>query len=323
VSYCLNPEKPLAKELVRIAREQIELALKDIDQSRSDVHEAVHEVRRRCKLIRALIRLVRPSFPEYRSENMWFRDLSRTLSHTRDATASIECLDALTVRFKDLIQPGVFQPFRRSLEQRRHEIAGSLRLEERLVEARHSLYAAHWRAGDWSLDADSYTAVGGGLGKTYNRARKRMREASTRSTPELLHEWRKRTKYHRYHMKLLARTWPAMIGPREKECHRLTDYLGDDHDLIVLENVLLTEPDRFGDPQLFRSLSGLIHWRRAELQAAARPLGLRLFAETREAHVKRFRGIWEASLSETRLAPGLAVDNKPAAKPALRRLSAI
>jgi len=323
VSYCLNPEQPIAKEVIRIAREQIELALRDIGESDRDIHEAVHEVRRHCKLIRGLIRLVRPAFPEFRSENMWFRDLSRTLSQTRDATASIECLDALTKRFKDLIQPGVFQPVRHSLEQRRREIVGSLRLEERLNEARHSLYAAHWRAGDWSLDADGYAAIGGGLGKTYNRARHRMQEARISSTPELLHEWRKRCKYHRYHMKLLAPTWQTMIGPREKECHRLTDYLGDDHDLVVLEGILLSEPERFGDPQLYRSLSGLIRWRRAELQAAALPLGLRLFAETRKAHVERFQGIWEASTSETAEARGSTARTRTSKQPVLRHLSAI
>ena len=83
--YRLNPEKPLSRELVRVAREQIEGAIKDIHQGRHDIHEAVHDVRRHCKLIRGLIRLVRPAFPEYRSENAWFRDLGRSLSATRDA----------------------------------------------------------------------------------------------------------------------------------------------------------------------------------------------------------------------------------------------
>ncbi|MGD8977122.1 MAG: CHAD domain-containing protein [Gammaproteobacteria bacterium] len=323
MAYRLNPENPLSRELVRVAREQIEGAIKDIHQGRHDIHEAVHDVRRHCKLIRGLIRLVRPAFPEYRSENAWFRDLGRSLSATRDATASIECLDALDQRFAGLIQPGLFAPVRRSLEQRRESIIASVKLDDRLVEARHSLYAAHWRAGDWSLEADGFEAVAGGLRKTYGRARNRMLEAREEAHDELLHEWRKRVKYHRYHMKLLGDIWPAMVGCREKECHRLTDYLGDDHDLVVLRDTLLGEPDRFGDPQTLRYLLGLIRWRRAELQAAAMPLGMRLFAETPDALVQRFSGTWAARLAETPEAFGIPAKPKSASAKPVRLLNAV
>jgi len=323
MSYRLNPDKSLNHELVRVARDQIEGAIKDILQARHDVHEAVHDVRRRCKLVRALIRLVRPTFPEYRAENAWFRDLGRSLSHTRDATASIECLDAITKRFASLIQPNVFAPVRQNLEQRRLHIVGAVKLDDRLIEARHSLYAAHWRVGDWSLESDGFAAVAGGLGKTYGRAHRRMQEARQIATTELLHDWRKRAKYHRYHMKLLGPIWPAMLGPREKECHRLTDYLGEEHDLAVLQAILLDEPDRFGDPQTLRSLFGLIRWRRAELQAAAMPLGMRLFGEDPEAHVTRFGTLWDAKQAETPEAYGIPGKSKGAPAAPARHLSAV
>ncbi len=323
MSYRLNPDKPLNHELVRVARDQIEGAIKDIHHARHDVHEAVHDVRRRCKLVRALIRLVRPTFPEYRAENAWFRDLGRSLSHTRDATASIECLDAITKRFASLIQPNVFAPVRQNLEQRRSQIVATVGLEDRLIEARHSLYAAHWRVGDWSLERDGFAAIAGGLGKTYGRAHRRMSEARQDATTELLHEWRKRAKYHRYHMKLLGEIWPAIIGPREKECHRLTDYLGDDHDLAVLRTILVGEPDRFGDPQTLRSLFGLIRWRRAEVQAAAMPLGMRLFGEDPDAHVARFGILWDAKQAETPEAYGMPAKSKGAPVAPARHLSAV
>lgn len=323
MAYRLKPDKPLAIELVRVARDQIEAAIRDIHLARHDVHEAVHDVRRHCKLIRALIRLVRPAFPEYRIENARFRDLGRSLSHTRDATASIECLDAIIERFASLIQPDVFKPVRQTLEQRRADIVASVKLEDRLIEARHALYAAHWRVGDWSLESDGFDAIARGLGKTYGRAHRRMREAREDAASELLHDWRKRTKYHRYHMKLLGEIWPAMIGMREKECHRLTDYLGDEHDLAVLRGMLLNEPDRFGDPQTLRSLLGLIRWRRTELQAAAIPLGMRLFGEDPDAHVARFGTLWDAKMAETPEAYGIPAKSKGVTAAPARHLSAV
>lgn len=277
--YRLLPDETVNQGVIRIAREQIEGAIKDIDKSSDDVHEAVHDVRRRCKLIRAVVRLVRPSFPLYRQENEWFRDLARGLSHTRDATASIESLDELDKRFEDLIQPKVLAPFKERLIERRDEIAAGDRLPERLSDARRNLRFAYFRVSNWRLDDEGYAAIGGGLKKTYRRACRRMADARRDNHTAILHEWRKRVKYHRYHTKLLGDIWPRMLSARERECHDLTDYLGQDHDLVVLQTTLLSEPERFGHPNLFRPLLGLVNWRRTELQTAAFPLGMRLFAQ--------------------------------------------
>jgi CHAD domain-containing protein len=277
--YRLLPDESVNHGIIRIAREQIEGAIGDIDGAGQDVHEAVHDVRRRCKLIRALVRLVRLSFPLYRQENEWFRDLARGLSHTRDATAAIEALDEMNERFKDLLQPRVLSPFRAGLIERRDELVVSQRLPDRLNDARRQLRFAYFRVSNWRLDDAGYEAVGGGLRKTYRRARRRMAEARAEPGTTILHEWRKRVKYHRYHLKLLSDIWPRMLTARERECHDLTDHLGQDHDLVVLQSTLLREPERFGHVNLFRPLLGLLNWRRTELQAAAFPLGLRLFAK--------------------------------------------
>jgi CHAD domain-containing protein len=278
--YRLLQDESVSHGVIRIAREQIEGAIEDIDGSGNDVHVAVHDVRRRCKLVRALVRLVRPVFPLYRQENEWFRNLARGLSHTRDATAAIEALDEMNARFEDLLQPQVLSPFRDRLLERRDEMVIAERLPDRLHDARRQLRFAYFRVNNWRLDETGYAAVGGGLRKTYRRARLRLADAREQASPAILHEWRKRVKYHRYHMKLLSDIWPRVLSARERECHDLTDHLGQDHDLVVLQTTLLGEPERFGHANLFRPLLGLANWRRTELQAAAFPLGLRLFAQS-------------------------------------------
>jgi len=280
--YRLLSDESVNHGVIRIVREQIEGAIKDIDKAGDDEHQAVHDVRRHCKLIRAVVRLVRPSFPLYRQENEWFRDLARGLSHTRDATASIEALEELDERFKDLLQPEVLAPFKERLIERRDEMTASEHLAERLDEARRNLRFAYFRVSNWRLDDEGYDAIGGGLKKTYRRARQRMEDGRQDNSTAILHEWRKRVKYHRYHTKLLSDIWPRMQSARERECHDLTDYLGQDHDLVVLQNTLLTDPERFGHARLFRPLLGLVNWRRTELQMAAFPLGMRLFAQQPE-----------------------------------------
>lgn len=113
-------------------------------------------------------------------------------------------------------------------------------------------------------------------------------------------------KYHRYHVRMLRGLWEPAIEVRRAELKRLSDLLGDDHDLAVLHRTMLDEPERFdrgGDVQM---LAGLIETSRSELQAAARPLGRRLYAEKPKALVRRLRSYWAAWQEEQ--ASGRAAD---------------
>jgi CHAD domain-containing protein len=112
-------------------------------------------------------------------------------------------------------------------------------------------------------------------------------------TSEAFHEWRKRVKYHRYHVRMLRDAWPAILDPWREQLHQLSDLLGEDHDLAVLGGTL----ERYGafDEAVDRSaISALIDRRRTELQARAHPLGERLLAEKPGRLVRRLSAYWEA-----------------------------
>jgi CHAD domain len=59
------------------------------------------------------------------------------------------------------------------------------------------------RTKDWTVKGDAPGLAAGGIGLTYKRARKAMRVARKRGSDEVMHEWRKRVKYHRYHAQIL------------------------------------------------------------------------------------------------------------------------
>lgn len=289
----------------RIAREQIEKARDDA--ARDDRREAVHEARKRCKKIRALVRLVRPCFEDtYRAENAWFRDAARELSQLRDATSTLECFDALIERYGERLDPSEGPPVRAALEDRREELEAELDLAARLERFRGAMQAALARVDSWSFDggAEGYDAVRGGLHKTAKRAVRAFGAARRDPSPEKLHEWRKRVKYHRYHTRLLRETWPGLLGARLEAVHRLSDLLGDDHDLAVLRGTLLAEQERFGPRSRLASLLGLIDLRRSELEARALPLAARLHADPRrpaKRFVARMGRYWSAWQEEQRL----------------------
>ncbi len=165
--------------------------------------------------------------------------------------------------------------------------------QERMQEFRQEMEAARARAATWKLDEDGFTAIGGGAGRTYKRARKRMQEAWSARSDEAMHEWRKRVKYHWYHARFLGDVVPAMTRPQAEALDELSDLLGDHHDLAVLEARLGEAPDDFGTATDLEAFLGLIRKRKEVLAETAFELGRLSLAERKKALVKRWRGYWK------------------------------
>ncbi|TVR22978.1 MAG: CHAD domain-containing protein [Nitriliruptor sp.] len=299
--YRWRPGNAAEDELRRIAAGQVESALDDLADD--DRHRAVHSARKRGKKLRALLRLVRGSAPDlYRRENRALRDAMRRLSDDRDAGVAVETFDDLLSSVGADAIPTDLAPVRAALVERRDAVLDA-ELDQRLAAVQADLAAARDRIGGWEGDGEGFEVVQGGLAKTYGRARDRMDDAYEEATSEAFHLWRKRVKYHRYHVRLLQDLWPGMLRARRKQLHELTDLLGDDHDLSVLRQDLVAEPDRYGGVEGVASLAALLDRRRAELQAAAEPLGRRCFAEPPDAFVARLRTYWEVAAADQDVGP--------------------
>jgi hypothetical protein len=278
----------------RIAREQVDKAIGNITNPERDRHEVVHEVRKCCKKLRGLIRLVRADFDDYGRENAFIRDAAGALSYIRDAQSVIDCFDDLMDHFQDQVDRDTFAPVRAELAARRQKIAeDTAGLERGLNEFLGRMRELRERVDQWQINDDGFSAVEGGLMKTCRRARNALRIAYDSPTTANLHEWRKRAKYHWYHARLLQDIWPAMMDVQRDSADELSSLLGDDHDLAVLRETLLGDPERFGTARDRQAIIGLIDRRRAQLQALARPLGERLFAEKPKRLASRFRRYWK------------------------------
>lgn len=291
--YRIKVDETPLDGLRRAVREQMDRALADLD--RPDRHEAVHEFRKRCKKIRALLRLFRGAMGDaYARENRWFRDAARKLSELRDATSLLETCVGLADSGDIRARSGLLQPAREALALRRTRLVEAKELEERLEACREMTREGRGRVVDWSLDEEGFQGLAAGLEKTYRRARKGLPRAYRNSTTEAFHEWRKRVKYHRYHLRLLRDVWRPVLDPWREELHRLSDLLGEDHDLAVFGRTL--EDSSYLEGVDHRAeIAELIEGRRRKLQEEARPLGERLFAESPGAVVDRFATYWKAA----------------------------
>ncbi|MSU90693.1 CHAD domain-containing protein [Rhodobacteraceae bacterium 2CG4] len=286
MAYRLKRKESAQKALRRIAAEQL---CKGLDELRDDAlgrDAAVHQVRKRCKKLRGLFRLMRGAMDpdDFDRENAHYRDTARLVAGLREAAVAMKTLDALEPA-ADPDQRVALLRAREALPQ--PDDTGGDDAQAQLDAFAAALEAGRARLGGISLSARRFDAVAPGLRRTYARGRKEMRAARDSRAVGDLHDWRKRVKYHWYHVRLLQNLWPEPMHARRREMSRLSDLLGDDHDLADLDAAL---PDDTGlDP-----LRGLIAGRRRSLQDAAFTLGARVYAETPKAHVARMQGYWQA-----------------------------
>jgi CHAD domain-containing protein len=293
----LKAGKSLRKSIRGMARKLMEGALEELTGATKNTRdEAVHEARKAFKKVRALLRLVRPVIGEktYRSENADFRDAGRPLTEVRDAKILIETLDDLVEHFKGSIAG-------RSFAGARKELQANLRdLRKRVLDEQNAFAAvgeavrqALERIEDWTDAPNKWWAVGRGLEEVHRRAGAASESAATEPTVEQLHEWRKQTKYLRYHLGMLRPIWPERLEELASEADHMGELLGDDHDLAVLRRMLTDDPARFGGEGDVEMLSALIDRRRVELEQEAFALGGRFFQEKAEEFTRRLKGYWK------------------------------
>jgi CHAD domain-containing protein len=276
-----------------VARGRIDHALAALDLDDRD--EAVHEVRRAGKQLRALLRLVRDAAPELSaSEDAAVRATTARLAEVRDAAVSLETFEALAAGAGGSATEGI-AAVRAGLMARRQEVVHREDLEAVFAVVRTELLELRERVDGWEVDGTGFGVPGGGLRRTYRRCRRQARDARRDPSPEVLHAWRRQAKHHRYHLELLRPLWPVVVRAHEDELHRLTDLLGEHHDLAVLLGELRAEPDTFGGVAAVDEVTALIHGRQGELEADAITLGRRCFAEPPAAFVGRLERYWRVA----------------------------
>lgn len=262
MAYHFKPARPLTENVRHIADDQIGEALASLSGTGA-LEPRVHDLRKRMKKLRALARLVRPGLGKhYKAENAEFRDIARLFSGIRDSQVLTQTLEDLAkTAGDDSLAPLVaWATERRDATLHEHDLPG------RIEEAANRLDDARKRASALTIHGTPHEVLRGGLKKTYGRARKCWRKAGTDpGNTVLLHQWRKRVKYHWYHCRLLREAWPEPMRARVDTLDELSDMLGDDHDLVVLRAAL---EDASGD------LPGKARKRAADL-ADAQSLALR------------------------------------------------
>lgn len=305
MSYQLNIDEKISDGVARIAYEQTGKALKELKTIRdgyseddalvNTVDEAIHDARKCFKKVRAVLRLVRKEIGEeaYRAENVCFRNAGRQLADLRDSHVRIETLDELTDYFSDQLDKNAFHDLRQTFVAQHKDLRSRFLTEmDNLNELIANVEEAQARIQEWPVDSEGLQVFRGGLRKTYKRGYNRMAEAYGNPSPERFHEWRKRVKYHWYHLRILNPLWPNVLSEVAEEVHKVADYLGDAHDFAELHKYIEAHDPVPAHNKNTQVLLALLTQRQRELEAAAQPLGARIYTESPKRYMKRVKGYW-------------------------------
>ncbi|MBE9044271.1 CHAD domain-containing protein [Pleurocapsales cyanobacterium LEGE 10410] len=295
MSYRLKAQESLPKGIKRIATEEVAKAIADFNQIEElGINVAVHQARKRLKKTRAVIRLVRDRLGKktYKSENARLRDLGRNLANLRDLRVQIETLDNLVAYF-DTVEPETFTDIRRELRVDYRQEYQKIVNEDVTKAIVKQLEESKTEIDNWSIGSDDWSTVDKSLKRVYQRGSKALHQVISQPAAENFHDWRKRVKYLRYQLTILAPIWTEVIENYVAQTHHLTDCLGEEHDLAVLQELVTDQPERFNRDNKLSVLTTLIDRRRQELQSTAIVLGQKIYAENPENFVDRIGSYWE------------------------------
>jgi CHAD domain-containing protein len=313
MSFRFEIDESSLKGIQRIAGERTDRVLRAVSKKRYPSPELIHQARKDLKSLRALLRLARASMPEesYRRENMFFRDVGRSLSAARDRQVILEAIE----RFQGKPKKGKPKkdasalpqtPVHKTIEQLRRRLQREAEAKipaQTLAGLHQELGEAHKRISHWFdgvllnpvFEWDLF--IGTGLRRIYKSGRKLLIQFDAvgpeNVSDETWHELRKFARILGFQLRLLQPSWSRSLAPLLKECDALAKKLGVDHDFAVLRARVRKEPaesQATADAQ--KALIQAVDRRKRKLRGAALQIARHLYAEKPRQFEQRLASHW-------------------------------
>jgi len=293
MAFHFKKKESSTKAVRRLGRERIGKALEHLQKC--DRLEAIHSVRKEVKKVRAVLGLIREKRGRdtYRKSVKTLRAAGRLLRDARDAHVRPRTLERLAVHFKDRLPPNSFSGIKKVL---RRNCLGETRkfLEGKSVSVvGRLLRKLNRRAGDLKVKAEGWAAIRSGLQESYSQGQKSLAVARQEATPENLHQWRKHVQDLWHQVRLLGPIHPEDLRATADQLKTLSQYLGDDHDLVMLWQFVRRRCARWHAREM-ELLKELIELRRQELQAEVFRRGSLLYGEKPSAFCRRLENYWRS-----------------------------
>ena len=298
MSYRYTVCESTEQEIKRIIEERFNRSVKEFKEPDENIDRADHQMRKNMKKVRGALRLVRGAIgkKKYKKWNVAARDTARKGEELRESKVAIDTLGEIKNRF-DWKSDYQFYQIARAKLRRDHQKYKKELLEEHDFqnEIIEKLVDVKEEFNDLSFNKKGFNSFEKGLKKVYKRGRKASKKCKKKSTAENHHEWRKCVKYLWYHIRILKDIWPEELKGYSKELHKLSDYLGDDHDLCDLKsrlNAIYQDSEYTED---LTKTNALIDKFSEEIRTQSWTLGEKIYAEKPKNFTKRIKKYWIAA----------------------------
>lgn len=283
----VSPAAPPGPASVRQALlREIQAAAAGIDRP-TPTPAVIHDTRKRIKRARAVLALLGPALAEqdYAQCDDELRAAGRALSALRDAT--VMARTAARIRARAGLPPA--PPPAASSRTRGEAALG----RERGRKAHAHLVTAAARLSHARVIGRGWARLGPGVRAVYRRGRRRRPPAEAEASSESLHAWRRHVKRLWHVLELFDAVNPRRIGAAIADARRLSQTLGEEHDLAMLAAQIRRRRPRTDDD------TGMLHViadRRTRLTRRALRVGAKVYDEPARSFEKRLREDWERRL---------------------------
>jgi CHAD domain-containing protein len=309
-SFSLDPAVPMSDAVRRAACSEVDSACAALAVP-PDRHKGVHDARKCLKRLRSLIVLIRPGLPEpvYASLAERLRIIAKGLAPARDANALLDAINKLFGDAADDTEGTPIPALRNWLRERRQSAARSLE-GSTASDAVKGLAGIRPALTRLAVYPDGFQSVAKGLRESYSGGRKALAKAFASGSAEDFHEWRKTLQHHWRHMQLLTPCWPSELSARVELSRGLSQILGDDHDIAMLQHLISAPTMSFASPDATTSFLKQCRSRQKALRRDAKMLGERLFAERSRPFAERIEAYWLTAAQRTpKSAPAVRTGN--------------
>jgi CHAD domain-containing protein len=248
----------------------------------------VHEVRKEIKRMRAIFRLTRGSLSpkEYRKTAKLMRLAAKPLADSRDARVTRRAFESLVGH-----KARQFPNLQSALKTFCLHASRSFKDQDFGALTRFILKKASGRLDDLQPNQAGWVEIKACLKKSYARGRDAGELARRKPEPDHFHEWRKQVKNLWYQLDFLCPDWPPKTKAALQGLEELGEQLGDEHDLMLLENFAKEQAALSRETA---ALQVLIDAQRSRFGERCRQLGERLYASRPELFCGQLEQDWTA-----------------------------
>ena len=239
--------------------------------------DSVHNARKSLKRARSGLRLLRPlDEKNYQRGNMRLRNVGRRLSGVRDHRVLLARIAELLADEDKPARRKLLLALRKDLYNTRRRDWRALRSHDALERIAETLGEVARDVRRWRLPPESNGATELAVEILYRKGRKALARSRKKPTNERLHEARKQAKHLAHALEMLGNgATPKKTKKVLSRAEDLGDWLGDDHDLAVVESRFIALPQADEKPK--RKLRATLEKRRGRLQRKALKTADKLF----------------------------------------------